>query len=479
MSEYFGKYGDIESIEILKSTKQPEALITFQHDSCVFVSILKPNDEWKQLLQPNLTIQKMILGEDEIYVPPIFMLNPDCFEKLFQYLDTKSQKNLREVCKLFNNLVTTRGFKHIKSFKRDWKMTLDQMQQELECIGKHINQLEFDYFGKKFCKQSLQILCKHVSKNIRHADFRVFDYRDEFFNTPIISILENLTSLKISSYPKTEHEFDFDTVQTMLPNLTTLKLKFTRDENFKGSYNSWKKLEYLAINNPGPGLNSNTFCNFLKQNAQITTLKLKTTGALQLTLQSAAEYLPNLQRLSIYPKYFGGKISAEVLYPLIGLKKLKKLSIKNWEAENLNSIFDCLRKFASLYKLKYFSECVQYVENNARIGHSIKTLAKQLPHLQKICFNRIMFHRCPSVFLQFIRLAEHLKEIHMHWYGLEITPDLVLRIVEILKSSRPPNATPLKLFIKQDFNHRENLDLIQKLDLKSYLLIFDNCKHNF
>lgn len=85
--------------------KISETYIAFQHDVCAFAAVadnqnrilkkvkceynVQPGDSWKQPREQKSIVESMLLdeGEYEDYVPPIFMLNKDCFEKVFRYLD--------------------------------------------------------------------------------------------------------------------------------------------------------------------------------------------------------------------------------------------------------------------------------------------------------------------------------------------------------------------------------------------------------
>lgn len=110
MHGYFKNFGDIKSIVMLEG-KKPGAFVTFKREISAFTAIsYEKNRELQQLeckyiLQPVNTLQQT--------------LNDDCWEKVFQYLDVRSLKRLREVSKKFNSLVIERGFKFIKSFEFD------------------------------------------------------------------------------------------------------------------------------------------------------------------------------------------------------------------------------------------------------------------------------------------------------------------------------------------------------------------------
>lgn len=189
MNEYFEKYGEIETIEVLNpkneeanKTKKLEAYVTFQRDIFAYAAVMdndnrvlrklkceyniQPADTWKQPSEQNPTVESMQLDEDEGYVPPIFILKEDCFEKLFQYLDLGSLMNLLVVCKKINTLVFKHGFKHVKNLEihRDNKCnpSLAQLRRMLKCMGEHMKQLHFTWRTLEKPDRFLRILGKHV-----------------------------------------------------------------------------------------------------------------------------------------------------------------------------------------------------------------------------------------------------------------------------------------------------------------------------
>lgn len=182
LDEYFRKYGAIKSIDILKPKAQ-QAYITYRSDESAFAALLVNDyrirqkiqykyhvqlaDTWKQPPQPNSTVESMALDEDEGYKPPIFMLNEDCFEKLFQQLDIDSLMNLLEVCKKFNALVHKQGFKYIKSIHyENAETSLAQLRRQLKCAGKYIDKLHIIQKSGNHCHRLFQILSKYVVLHI-------------------------------------------------------------------------------------------------------------------------------------------------------------------------------------------------------------------------------------------------------------------------------------------------------------------------
>lgn len=98
-----------------------------------------------------------------------------------------------------------------------------------------------------------------------------------------------------------------------------------------------------------------------------------------------------------------------------------------------------------------------------------------------MCSRLVIFQECQSLFLELIRAAKNLKEIHMHFSYLDMTPEFTFQIVQVLQSVRQQNATPLTMIIKRyniDVkNWENNMNALQQLDIKKYLIIRENCKH--
>lgn len=451
LNAYFEKYGDIESIEIFKEQEAEETAkleafgyVTFQHDLSAFAAVsdngnhdlrkkynVKPADTWKQPIvaaarQQNLTDESM--DEDEDCVPPIFMLNEDCFEELFKHLDVNPMMKLLEVCKKMNTLVIKHGFKHVKTFyynidDSDNMKNLAQMRRELKCTGKNINQLDFTRRNK--CSlRFFQIMGKYVGNNIRYASFRV-DPFDELNTAAIKPIFENLISLNVH----TNNGIDLNWIRALCPHLTKLKLKFMRTSIAFDI--PWPKLKSLSIYNPIH--NSRILEAFLPQNPQITTFKMYASRSSN-GLQIAAPHLSNVEKLTLYliDNYFGN-ISAAKLHPLISLQKLIKITFCDFGHGDLHGITDCLKQIPTLRELKLFANSKpDPIQHSKQIQQSIVTLVQQLPHLEKLCLDGIRLKK-PTV-LEIIRLARNLKEIHIHGRKIKIRKRIFLQIIEIVKS---------------------------------------------
>lgn len=499
--KYFRKYGQIESIEILepktraaKKTKKLEAYVTFERDisasTVVFYTENRiqlkreykynvlPANTWKQPSEPNMIDESMVLDEDEGYASPIFMLNEDCFEELFHYLDIDSLKNLLEVCKKFNVLVHKHGFKRIKSY--DYKpdrTTLAQMRRQLKYTGKYIINLKFTCQAEQN-HRFYDILGKYVGKNIRHAVFRI-EYLNDRFITAFKPIFRNLLSLEFNflhsrSGIYCNYDFDMDLFQRLCPNLIKLKwncekLNCKRKNMVICNNKSWPKLQSLAI---GFGTYPSALQVLLQQNPQITTLRL---SAGREEIQYIAAHLPNIQQLIIRLQSHWNADNIRPLAALSNLTTLKLISMKN---NQVVGTLNCLKQFRTLRELVLLSVYDEEYDlrDDAQLEESLITLARKLSHLESI--NLIDINLRKSTVLKFIHFAKNLKEIHILFHrslASFFTQPFILELVEELKSSRSQCTTqPLKIFVQS--RNIVKFDAIQEHDIENYLHIIRHPK---
>lgn len=218
--------------------------------------------------------------------------------------------------------------------------------------------------------------------------------------------------------------------------------------------------------------NSNVICPFLDQNPQITTLKIYSA---QDEIQCIAEHVTKVQSLSIFRQHYWSVVD---IRPLNTLNNLRKLSLSNLRNEDLHGVLSGLCQFQFLEELELHVFCCesgrQY--NGSEVQQSIIKLAQAMSHsLERIQLFGIALME--TTVLEFIRLINNLKEIHIHDCELKITPKFISDLAEVLKSSQPQNDTkPLKLSI--DYLEGTSFREIKKLDIGKYLRVSDEqCYH--
>lgn len=352
------------------------------------------------------------------------------------------------------------GFKHTRSFEfcLYGQATLSQIRRSLKRIGKQIDRLRFS--SEKGSHRYFEILGRYVGNNVRYFCLDVVDLK-ECSITAIKPIFENLTSLDIAnSYYKI---VDFALFQTLCPNLIKLKLHFGGIQRLFWHNKPWPKLRNLTIKSNQ--CNADELSEFLEQNPQITTFKLRQSRS----LKQIARYLPNVQRITIDSQHCKPD---DITSSLITLKNLTKLSLKPL-TNNSYWIIDCLRELVSLRELKIIAEYTGgSTEKTATIQKSIKALVQLLPNLEIFCLSGMCL--VEETVLHVISFARNLKIIHIHRLDFKITPEFILEMVEQLKLSRQENdIAPLKLFI--DEKDTTDFKAIHGLDIKHYLRVDVNC----
>lgn len=486
LNEHFQTFGEIETIEMLNFGKL-EAYITYKSDRSAYkaMSDSKFNCDywvvaattWKQPQQD----EGAILDKD--YTPPIFILGQHhCLLKIFDYLDFDSLACSSEVCTLFNKMIHKQYFHQIKSFEFDNndgkpKVTLGQVRRKLKSIGPYIDQLKFAWnpaIDGVVRKSYIKLLGQHVGENIRSAKFEDVYFAERESILTIAPLLKRLTSLevvakfhKLMTFALKDDWANMD-YQAICPNLTKLKLK-TQWKFFR-SCKTLPKLEYLSVDKIS--FPRNTFQPFCQRNPQITTLKLSISRD-DGEIEAIAQYLSNIIKLSIEFKddYYRNIINGSALGHLITLRNLKKLNFYNVQNNDFDGITSHIIPLRTLRELKL----IMYPIDNENLNQqSVITIARNLPNLEKFYARGMQLKE--STVLEFINLANNVKEIHIHSCDLEITQAFVLNIVKVLKSSQSNITAPLKLFI--DKNESFDLNSVQMPHIQKYLCVNDNCRHS-
>lgn len=488
LNEHFQTFGEIETIEMLNFGKM-KAYITYKSDRSAYkaVSDSKFNCDywvvaastWKQP-QPHQD-EDAILDKD--YMPPIFILDQHhCLLKIFDYLDFDSHASLSEVCTLFNKMMHKQYFHKIKSFEFDNtdgkpKVTLGQVRRNLKCIGPYIDQLKFVWnpaMDGVVRKSYIKLLGQYVGENIRSAKFDDVYFAERESILAIAPLLKRLTSLEVVTKIHKlmtfalKDDWSYMDYRAICPNLTKLKLK-TQWKFFK-LCKTLPKLEYLSVDKIS--FARNTFEPFCQRHPQITTLKLSISRD-DGEIQAIVQYLSNIIKLSIEFKddYSRSIINGSNLSRLTTLRNLKKLNFYNVQSFDFDDISSHIIPLKTLRELKLIMHPIDNYNLNQQ---SVINIAKNLPNLEKFYARGMQLKK--STVLEFISLANNVKEIHIHSCDLEINQAFILNIVKVLKSSESNTTAPLKLFI--DKNKSFDLNSVQMPHIQKYLCVNDNCSHS-
>lgn len=484
----FRKFGKIESIELV-SIEKTEAYITFSDDRNAYLALahnelqnkhptrlynIQPADTWKQPTHEHSCgedNQEMAIKEQN--KSPFSNLNEDCILEILKYLDFDSLVNLSEVCKLLYTLLHRHVFPRYREFTvpNDTSkilMPLAKVRRSLMCIGPYINELKFrwhDYDHNNRLNRFLDILAQHIGKNIRCIRFRDTLLTNDHISS-MKAVFIYLETLEITVYnPDFDLDLDFE---ELCPNLRRLKL--LENMQFIRCCKPWPKLEHLSIVG-NEYMVLNTFRFFIKRNPQLKCLKFTAYHANE-RLQAVAQYLKNVQKLTILPSF--PNLNATNIAYLSCLQNLSHLNLMYLDEADLNGILGCLTRFVGLQALKLHL-LYDGVDEDAHYEPDqllMITLAQELPNLKMFSTRYIKWKE--STLIDFVRSSRQLKSLHIHWSDLPITYSIAWKIVKLLQSNRPQiQGEPFELFV----NPSEITGIQMTDDQKRCIRVSTKCRH--
>lgn len=411
---------------------------------------------------------------DEEFTPAFLTLNEDCILEIFKHLKFDALVNLSEVCKLFHRLLHAHLFPRynkfeIKNNKSSVPISLAEVRRSLMCIGPYITELRFwwhDFDHNNRLQRFLDILGTYIGKNIRCVCFRDACITEEHI-LAIRKILGHLETLEITVY-NADFELDID-FEAVCPNLR--KLKLLENMQMVRCCKPWPKLEHLSVVG-NEYMELNTFRSFLAQNPQLKCLKFTAYHADE-RLRAVAQYLPNVEKLTILPS-FPNLTALNIVY--LSSLNLTKLNLMYLDEVDLNDILQCLTRFVGLRTLKLHldfdgGEADSKYEPNQQ---SLIALAQELLNLEVYCTRYIKWKE--STVIDFIRSSSKLRALHIHWCDLAMTNSMIWKIVKALQTSRPqPQIMPLSLYVNR--SEMIGVQMISDPDILRHLILNTKCRH--
>lgn len=482
------KYGAIESIVLLPNNEL-EAHVTFCSDQSAYLVQLQhefdrearkqqpfhiqPADTWEQ---PTENIDQPANQSNDIkQTAEIFNLNEDCFLYLFKFLDLDSMVNLSEVCKMFQALLNQHCFPRVREFKvynfnDTFSMPLAKMRRTLRCIGPYITDLKYTcniYNDLNRTSRFMEALVQYIGPNIRRAQFFSSLICENNQILIIAPILRNLESLEIHDINyDLDNDVDFE---ELCPNLIELKLKMNM--RLIKCCKPWARLQHLSVMN-NEYLNTMTFLSFIEQNPRLTTLEFDIFDA-ELRLRTVADHLTMLQKLTM--DSVDSNLGGWNFIHISRLQHLTEISLLTLDYQHLRGISDCLATFGGLRKISLHAYRPENEVEDGEMDYerSFEDFAKQLPHLEEFALRSVAI--VENTLINFIRYARRLKVLHIHWCHLNLSDEIILKIVNILKCNRTELNQALSMFVNPA--DLLNLHVTKSDDVRRYLLLSAKCHH--
>lgn len=479
------RYGAIEQIDLLHYGR-PEAYVTFKESIGAYVALIDNDILTKEAknvfrIQPADTWEQPIIEQpdepmDDDADPQMFMLNDDCFERLFDYLDFASLIDVSEVCQRMQTLTApifhrTRKLVIDNSDSHVPAVSLAKFRRYLKHVGNYIEDISFQWHDydhncriDRFLDKMVQLTGTQVQK-FRFRD--MLTYEKHFIQ--LAPLFHNLTTLEIVTY-NSDYELDIDFV-AMCPNLR--KFKLLENMVLIKCCKPWPSLEYLSIVG-NEYMVTDTFRSFIQQNPQLRCFKF-TAFEGDDRIRSVAQYLPNVERLTIFESF--PEFSQGNLMPLCNLRHLTKLSLVHVDENLLVGIIECLSRMVTLTDLK-LEAYGETTNENRSIDNAMLAMAESLMNLEK--FTTRFLPVTDYIFSLFVQRSMRLKVVHMHNATFTFTDAVIKNCARAVQMStraaqQQPTHRQLTLFIDQtDFN---DLSCIGDSEISQYLKVNCLCRH--
>lgn len=381
------------------------------------------------------------MDTDDSETAPILQLNDDCLFTIFDYCDRDTLVNLSETCKRFANLLENhyhfpnidKRFLLIKWHEdKSMSIPLADTRKILRLMGRYFNELGLYVDETEIREQDkwdklvfayLQQIGKYCS-NIQQAVLSFQFFKADFI-APLVPVFNNLRKLNMDMV--TDHNIHpNDNLIESLPKLKTLWLP-PEDIDFC-KMNIWPSLETVYIDWKLKDHN----VVFFMLNQHLRCLKLSYSGVNN--LEAAADYLPNIERLTLQnlDKAF---FPIEYFLHVKRFENLRKLTIKGADSirgANLEIIVDCLINLKNLEELKLYFNSKLTIFTPNQYQETVLLMAKTNPKLERFVLSNVELTE--KTVVSFVEHAKRLKVLSLENCDVIVTESLIKYIVSILKA---------------------------------------------
>lgn len=351
-------------------------------------------------------------------------LNDYCLERVFDFLEINDLVRLSKVCKRFNNIITRIHFPRQTSYSYNGGILPmfreAELTENLKHIGQYLTSLKIKniYDGDE---DAYEKLCRSVGNRLRKLTLHEEIFTEESLDA-LNPILTNLEELEINMRLPCFEDLD---LRLRCPNLR--RLHVVCNSPFIENICSWPTLEELVLGD-NQHIVYPRIKMFMELNPQLRKLKIGCFNC-ELKLEGIAEYLHQLEYLVVFQDL--SNLSPTSILKLRTLDNLKSLLLRRVKT-NFDGIVNNVTRIKTLTE---FQIQAREQDNYHQPDPScIKNLAIYMPKLQ--VFGISFCNLKDGLVLEFLKLAENLREFHIHDCNFEITPKTIDAIVDIRKNHR-------------------------------------------
>lgn len=367
-------------------------------------------------------------------------LDDNCLEHVFNYCDVEAIVSISKVCKRFNAIATTIHFPKQTTLKYYGRSSVSEKEicEILRCIGKYL--IELDISTAFDSVRFYQMIGRSVGERIRKLSISEPEMSDSNLRSiePVLKYLEELKLCVV------EDRYEAYDLRSKCPNLRRLHIQW--NTSFTLNIGPWPRLEAFTLGD-NEHISEEEFREFAQHNPQLRALKIGCFNC-DVQLNDIAQYLNNLEQLVLFQNY--SNLSPDSVLDLKRLNYLQRLILRNVEDE-CEQILNSATELNGLIELQIQARVDSSDDDYCELSdRCLANVALQMTQLQVFGIANAKFKS--DSFLEFLRLADNLREIHVHDCDFTLTTEFVSEI----KSARSMNRNqigPLVLYINRaDFS---------------------------
>lgn len=295
-------------------------------------------------------------------------------------------------------------------------MDEEECVEKLNSMGQSLIELEIHDASNSL--KFYQMISSSVGEQIRKFTLFRANLTEDLLQT-LEPILQHLDELELHIIDDCKDALE---LRARCPNLKSLHIQwstpFTNTEN-------WPQLEEFTLGD-NEFIRDEQFREFMQNNPQLKKLKIGCFHC-DVQLEDIAQYLPNLEELIIFQNY--SNLTSDNILELQKLPHLKRLILRN-VANDVEDITDVVTQLKGLTELQLQVEvepCLD-TEYYDYTPHRLTDIAQEMPRLQVFGISYCKLES--ETLLDFLGIAENLREMHIHACDFTLTADIINAIIE-------------------------------------------------
>lgn len=368
-------------------------------------------------------------------------LNDNCLEHVFDFCDVHAIISLSKVCKRLNELVTTIHFpKQTRIEYIAIRRSEEDFIEILNSVGKYVVDLDiYSCYRRKENVTWYKALGRLTGDRIRRLKIYDQNMSHEMVDA-IAPMLQHLEELQLFI---SEFDEDYIDLRSMCPNMRRLIIKgFAPSSQNTGH---WPRLEELTFTSNS--FSTSSFSRFMEHNPQLRKLTNYSLSCM-VKMNDVAQYLINLEQLVLYQD--SSDLSPDNILKLRRLPHLKRLILRYLKTD-FDDIVASAIKMNGLIELQLEASGMrryydgEFYEPNP---HCILGIALELEKLQVFGISYCKLK--DDTVLEFLRLADNLRDIHIHKSSFKLTQNNIDAIINARKKNRN-RIDPLTIYVDSIF----------------------------